>query len=94
MVETAAAEEAPVAEQQPAAAEAVAEEEAPTAEQTSGAFCFPLSPTVEPRVIPPGVRPVALKAVLERERMRAPPHRCQSAVNFRRAQRIAGGAKA
>ncbi len=39
-----------------------------------------------------GVRPVALKAVSERERLIACPHRAQSAVNHMRALGIAAAA--
>ena len=81
------------AEQAPDVEQAPAEQTAEAARTV--AFCFPLTaeaaPVIEQRpFFPPGIRPVALKAISEMERMRACPHRCQSAVNFRRALRVAG----
>ena len=65
---------------------------APAAEQ-SVTFCFPLTETASELhrngLVEAGIRPVALQAVSEVERMRACPHRCQAAVNHRRALRIA-----
>ena len=40
-----------------------------------------------------GVRPAALAAVSERERLKAHPHRAQAAVNHARALEAAGAVK-
>jgi hypothetical protein len=81
------------AEQAPNAEQAPPEQTAEAARTVT--FCFPLTAEAAPvieqrRFFPPGIRPVALKAISEIERMRACPHRAQAAANWRRALRIGG----
>jgi hypothetical protein len=89
-----ATEQTPEATQAPASAQTSEVEQAAPATEQSVVFSFPLTAETASELrrnglVEAGIRPVALRAVSEVERMRAHPHRCQAAVNHRRALRIA-----